>query len=100
MREFSVRSLTWQDYNINMFSKIKFHLRDDFFNEETQSFLTTGEKVYTVGEEKSKFETNESNSHSPRLAHRGLLEGLILPLHFRRDFKTGIKEVGKSSPNK
>lgn len=56
-----------------MFSKIKFHVRDGFFNEEIQSFLSTGKKIYAVGEEKSKFETNdiqESNSHSPRLAHR------------------------------
>lgn len=44
--------------NINIFSKVSFHMRDNFLNEDMQSFLTVGEIIYTVGKEKSKFEIN------------------------------------------
>lgn len=47
---------------------MKFHVRDDFFNQEMQSFLTIGETMPTFNKEKSKYESNGIQESSLRLA--------------------------------
>lgn len=39
---------------LTSFSKVTFHVRNDFLNEEMQSFLTAEDTIFTVGKEESK----------------------------------------------